>query len=105
MTVSGQDFDIATANLTSAFTLTADADTQFSVIVALPSAFVMTTVAELLQQVNVERTIAVKSETRIVKALQDQRIIPVNSESRINIVLADSRTILVPDETRILKEP
>jgi hypothetical protein len=105
MTVSGQDFDIATANLTSAFTLTADADTQFSVTVALSSAFAMTTVAEMLQQANVERTIAVKSETRIIKALQDQRIIPVNSESRINIVLADSRTILVPDETRILKEP
>ena len=105
MTVSGQDFDIASAALTSAFTLTADADTQFSVTVALSSAFTMTSVAEMLQQANVERTIAVKSETRIIKALQDQRIIPVNSESRINIVLPDSRTILVPDETRILKEP
>jgi len=105
MTVSGQDFDIASAALTSAFTLTADGDTLFSVSVALSSAFTMTSVAEMLQQANVERTIAVKSETRIIKALQDQRIIPVNSESRINIVLADSRTILVPDETRILKEP
>jgi hypothetical protein len=105
LTASGQDFDIASANLTSAFTLTADGDTLFSVSASLSSAFTMTTVAEMLQQVNVERTIAVKSETRIIKALQDQRIIPVNSESRINIVLSDTRTILVPDETRILKEP
>jgi hypothetical protein len=105
LSVSGQDFDIATANLASAFTLTATSQKIIIGSAAMQSTFVMTTVAELLQQSNVERTIAVKSETRIVKALQDQRIIPVNSESRINIVLADSRTILVPDETRILKEP
>jgi hypothetical protein len=105
LSVSGQDFDIATANLASAFTLTATSQKIIIGSAAMQSAFTMTTVAELLQQSNVERTIAVKSETRIVKALQDQRIIPVNSESRINIVLADSRTILVPDETRILKEP
>ena len=105
LSASAQDFDIATANLASAFTLTATAQKIIIGSAAMQSAITMTTVAELLQQANVERTIAVKSETRIIKALQDQRIIPVNSESRINIVLADSRTILVPDETRILKEP
>lgn len=106
MSVSAQIFDITSANFVSNFSMVTVGSVLFGgSSAALVGAFTITANGEVVIEEIPERTIKVKSETRIIDLVQESRIINTKNESRINIVLPQNRTIMVPEESRLVKEP